>query len=147
MLCCYFSCILATLVAKQPKIAHTTLQAKSSCFNKYIKNFTTKDTFQNIIVSLYLSCYILFKKGDRDITFKVYDGNSIGWYRPCIHCNYSCLAKDHWRGFSTRNAHMVHIVNQSYLKWFIHISRRLLLYFNYLVSVTAGGPVSPPRHM
>ena len=22
-----------------------------------------------------------------------------------------CLAKDHWRGFSTRNAHMVHIVN------------------------------------
>ena len=23
----------------------------------------------------------------------------------------SCLAKDHWRGFSTRNAHMVHIVN------------------------------------
>ena len=22
-----------------------------------------------------------------------------------------CLAKDHWRGFSSRNAHMVHIVN------------------------------------
>ena len=22
------------------------------------------------------------------------------------------LAKDHWRGFNTRNAHMVHIVNQ-----------------------------------
>ena len=22
-----------------------------------------------------------------------------------------CLAKDHWQGFSTRNAHMVHIVN------------------------------------
>ena len=24
---------------------------------------------------------------------------------------YTCLAKDHWRGFSTRNAHMVNIVN------------------------------------
>ena len=23
----------------------------------------------------------------------------------------TCLAKDHWRGFSTRNAHMIHIVN------------------------------------
>ena len=22
-----------------------------------------------------------------------------------------CLAKDHWRGFGTRNAHMVHIVD------------------------------------
>ena len=27
-----------------------------------------------------------------------------------------CLAKDHWRGFSTRNAHMVHIVNLIRLK-------------------------------
>ena len=28
----------------------------------------------------------------------------------------ACLAKDHWRGFSTRNAHMVHIVNLIRLK-------------------------------
>ena len=28
----------------------------------------------------------------------------------------TCLAKDHWRGFSTRNAHMVHIVNLIRLK-------------------------------
>ena len=27
-----------------------------------------------------------------------------------------CLTKDHWRGFSTRNAHMVHIVNLIRLK-------------------------------
>ena len=27
-----------------------------------------------------------------------------------------CLAKDHWRGFSTRNAHMVHIVNEFRIK-------------------------------
>ena len=29
------------------------------------------------------------------------------------------------------------------IKWCIHISKSLFLYFNYLVSVTAGGPVSP----
>ena len=36
------------------------------------------------------------------------------WYFWGIHfqlLNLLCLAKDHWRGFSTRNAHMVHIVN------------------------------------
>ena len=27
-----------------------------------------------------------------------------------------CLAKDHWWGFSTRNAHMVHVVNLIRLK-------------------------------
>ena len=32
------------------------------------------------------------------------------------------------------------------LKWCIHNSRSLFLYFNYLVSVTAGGPVSPRGH-
>ena len=36
---------------------------------------------------------------------------------------------------------------KSDLKWCIHISRSLFLYFNYLVSVTAGGPVSPRGHM
>ena len=30
--------------------------------------------------------------------------------------NTTSLAKDHWRGFSTRNAHMVHIVNLIRLK-------------------------------
>ena len=33
------------------------------------------------------------------------------------------------------------------LIWCIHLSRSLFLYFNYLVGVTAGGPVSPRRHM
>ena len=33
------------------------------------------------------------------------------------------------------------------LKWCIHLSRSLFLYFNNLVSVTAGGPESPRGHM
>ena len=33
---------------------------------------------------------------------------------------------------------------KSGLKWCIHLSRSLFVYFNYLVSVTAGGQVSPP---
>ena len=32
-------------------------------------------------------------------------------------------------------------------KWCIHLSRSLFLNFNHLVSVTAGGPVSPRGHM
>ena len=36
---------------------------------------------------------------------------------------------------------------KSDLRWCIHLSRSLFLYFNYLVSVTAGGPVSPRGHM
>ena len=36
---------------------------------------------------------------------------------------------------------------KSDLKWYIHLSRSLYLYFNYLVSVTAGGPRSPRGHM
>ena len=36
---------------------------------------------------------------------------------------------------------------KSNLKWCIHLSRSLFTYFNYLVSVTAGGPVSPRGHM
>ena len=36
----------------------------------------------------------------------------------------------------------------SVLKWCIHLSRSFFYYFNYyLVSVTAGGPVSPRGHM
>ena len=45
----------------------------------------------------------------------------------------SCLTKDHWRGFSTRNAHMVHIVNLFRLKWCIHLSRSLYLNLNNLM--------------
>ena len=55
-----------------------------------------------------------------------------------------CLAKDYWWGLNTQNAHMIHIKFD--LKWCIHLSGRIL-YFNYFVSVTAGGPVSPGRHM
>ena len=36
---------------------------------------------------------------------------------------------------------------KSDLKWCIHLSRSLFKYFNYLVSVTAGGPRSPREHM
>ena len=36
---------------------------------------------------------------------------------------------------------------KSDLKWCIHLSRSLYLYFNYLVSVTAGGPRSHRGHM
>ena len=36
---------------------------------------------------------------------------------------------------------------KSDLKWCIYLSRSRFLYFNYWVSVTAGGPVSPREHM
>ena len=36
---------------------------------------------------------------------------------------------------------------KSDLKWCIHLSRCLYLYFNHLVSVTAGGPSSPRGYM
>ena len=36
---------------------------------------------------------------------------------------------------------------KSDLKWFIHLSRSILSYFNFLVSVTADGPVSTRGHM
>ena len=41
----------------------------------------------------------------------------------------TCLAQDHWWGFSTRNAHIVHIVNLIRLKWCILLSRSF--YLNY----------------
>ena len=65
------------------------------------------------------------------------------------HFYTTCLSKlkDHWRWFSTRNAHMLHIVILIRLKRYKHLSRSLFLNFNYLVSVTAGGPVSPQGHM
>ena len=36
---------------------------------------------------------------------------------------------------------------KSDLKWCIRLSRSVFLCFNYLVSVTTGGPVSPQGHM
>ena len=36
---------------------------------------------------------------------------------------------------------------KSDIKWCIHLRRSLFLYFNFLVSVTAGGPESPRVHM
>ena len=44
-----------------------------------------------------------------------------------------CLAKDHWWGFSTLKAHMVHIVNSIRIKWCIHLSRSLFLYLSYKI--------------
>ena len=43
------------------------------------------------------------------------------------------FAKDHWRGFNTRNAHMVHIVN---LKWCLHLRRSLYLYVQLRGDIT-----------
>ena len=39
------------------------------------------------------------------------------------------------------------LLTQSDLKWRIHLSTSLLLYFNFLVDVAAGGPVSARGHM
>ena len=39
------------------------------------------------------------------------------------------------------------IINLIRLKWCTHLSRSLYLNFNYLVIVTAGGPVSSRGHM
>ena len=59
---------------------------------------------------------------------------------------FETFVLDHWWGFSTLNAHMVHIDNSiRFYKWCIHLSRSLFSYFNYLVSVTAGRSESPPR--
>ena len=48
---------------------------------------------------------------------------------------------------SITSAEMYFILIKSDLKWCIHLSRSLYLYFNYLVSATAGGPRSPRGHM
>ena len=44
------------------------------------------------------------------------------------------LAKDHWWGFSTHNAHMIHIVNWIDLTWCIHLSWSLFSYFDNRIS-------------
>ena len=45
------------------------------------------------------------------------------------------MAKDHWWGFSTRNAHMVHMV-KSDLKWCIHLSWSLF-YLSTWITIQA----------
>ena len=42
----------------------------------------------------------------------------------------SCLANDHWRGLSTRNAHMVHIVNLFRLKNGVNILVEVSIWIN-----------------
>ena len=42
--------------------------------------------------------------------------------------DYICLAKDHWRGFSTRNAHMVHIVYEIRIKM-VYTSKQKYLFY------------------
>ena len=39
------------------------------------------------------------------------------------------------------------LIIKSYIKLCIHLSRSIFIYFNYLVIITAGGPVSPRGHM
>ena len=57
-----------------------------------------------------------------------------------------CLAKDHWRGFSNRNAHMVHAVNLIRFKMMYTSWLRSLFLFQ-LLGVTVGGPVSHGAHV
>ena len=58
-----------------------------------------------------------------------------------------CLAKDHWWGFVPEMRIWSILLIQFDLKRCIRHSRSLFLYFNYLVSVTAGVPESPRGHM
>ena len=58
-----------------------------------------------------------------------------------------CLAKLAVYMVRSKNVIWSIILIKSDKKWCIHLSRSLFLYFNYLVSVTAGGPESPRGHM
>ena len=88
----------------------------------------------------------------------------VGTFRPSFSTlKLLYLTTDHWRGTSTLSKiekvprgirgekskiRIWYIVLvKSDLKWCIHLRRSLFLYFNYLVSVTAGGQVSPQGHM
>ena len=43
-----------------------------------------------------------------------------------------CLAKDHWRRFSARNAHMVYIVKYIWFKMvYVHLGGSLFLYWDH----------------
>ena len=56
--------------------------------------------------------------------------------------------KNNWWGYCTRNAHMVHIVNEIRFNMCKHLDPFLdFNHFTHLVSVTAGGPKSPWGHM
>ena len=55
------------------------------------------------------------------------------------------LAKDEG-SLSKMRIWSIFLINSD-LKWCIHLRRSLFLYINYLVSVTASGPVTPLGHM
>ena len=97
-----------------------------------------------MMVHWYLACMILVSSSSHwhhavTLTFVLFkvtfagDHNSpnllvLALFGPYFSTFYTkCLAEDHWRGFTTRNAHMVHIVNLIRLKWCIHLSRSLYL--------------------
>ena len=85
-----------------------------------------------------------------DLFYGIHFGCSFFWY----FCDLSfqlfkllCLAYNHWWGFCTRNAHMVHIINEirykmEYTSWSLYFN-----HFTHLVSVTADGHESPWGHM
>ena len=56
------------------------------------------------------------------------------------------LAKDHCTSVPAMCIWYISLI-KSDLKWCIHLSRSLFFNFNYLVSVTAGGSMSPRGHM
>ena len=56
------------------------------------------------------------------------------WFRHFLgitfqHFKLLCLAKDHWRGFSTWNVHMVHVVNQIRIKMAYASKKKSLFIF------------------
>ena len=63
------------------------------------------------------------------------------------------IAKDQWRGFSTRNAHMVHIVNSIRLKWCIYLIKSVYLNlkcsfhkFNICICILTRIPLETSNH-
>ena len=56
------------------------------------------------------------------------------------------IKREHYK-LPTRDEIHAKFKGAKYFKWCIHLSRSLFLNFNYLLSVTAGGPESPRGHM
>ena len=73
---------------------------------------------------LNLSCLLTFEFRTSLGTFLLL------WVSSLEHVKPFCLAKDHWWGFITRNAHIVHIVKFKKSDWkcCIHLSRSLFSY-------------------
>ena len=69
------------------------------------------------------------------------------WYTTFQLFRLLCLAKDHWWGFGTQSAPWSILLIKSAIQCCIDLSRSPVLYFNYLVGVTAHGLLSPRKHV